>query len=298
MENLTLAFLLTLFAGLSTGFGSLFAFFTKKTNMQFLATALSFSAGVMIFISFVELFEEAKEELTAYFAGDMGFVVTLIAFFAGVILIMFIDRLVPEAENPHQPWDEENVMELQEDAAAVEREGGIPAKDIDESARDNGEEALDPGDEEELGRVGLMSALAIAIHNFPEGLVTFVATLADPALGISIAIAIALHNIPEGIAVAIPIFYATGSRVKSVAYSFLAGVAEPVGALAGYFVFREFFDELTFGLIFAFVAGVMVFISIDELLPTANKYGGDGHQEIYAFIAGMAIMAATLVVVG
>ncbi len=280
MENLTLAFLLTLFAGLSTGLGSIFAFFTKKTNMQFLATALSFSAGVMIFISFVELFEEAREELTAYFAGDMGFIVTILAFFAGVVLIMIIDRLVPESDNPHEVWEEEGVQAL---------------KDED---REKIGEVLPPEEREELGRVGLMSASAIAIHNFPEGLVTFVATLADPALGISIAIAIALHNIPEGIAVAIPIFYATGSRAKSVAYSFLAGTAEPVGALVGYFVFREFFDELTFGLIFAFVAGVMVFISIDELLPTANKYGGEGHQEIYAFILGMAIMAGTLVVVG
>ncbi len=280
MENLTLAFLLTTFAGLSTGLGSLFAFFTKKTNMQFLATALSFSAGVMIFISFVELFEEAKEELTAYFAGDMGFVVTIIAFFAGVILIMLIDRLVPEGENPHHAWDEEGVEAL-------------ASEDSDQMKN-----ALSEKEEQELGRVGIMSAAAVFIHNFPEGLVTFVATLADPALGISIAIAIALHNIPEGIAVAIPIFYATGSRIKSIAYAFGAGIAEPIGAVIGYFVFREFFDELTFGLIFAFVAGVMVFISIDELLPTANKYGGDGHQEIYAFILGMAIMAVTLIFVG
>ncbi len=280
MENLTLAFLLTLCAGLSTGLGSIFAFFTKKTDLQFLATSLSFSAGVMIFISFVELFEEANEELTAYFDGDMGFVVTIIAFFAGVILIMLIDRLVPETDNPHHAWDAEEVKALAEDDAQ------------------SMEKVLPPEDQKELGRVGIMSAAAIFIHNFPEGLVTFVATLADPALGISIAIAIALHNIPEGIAVAIPIFYATGSRVKSILYAFGAGIAEPIGAIIGYFVFREFFDELTFGLIFAFVAGVMVFISIDELLPTSNKYGGEGHQEIYAFILGMGIMAVTLIFVG
>ncbi len=283
MENLLLAFLLTLFAGLSTGVGSIFAFFTKKTDLQFLATALSFSAGVMIFISFVELFEEAREELTAYFAGDTGFTVAVAAFFAGVVLIMIIDMLVPEGDNLHHALDQEEIE------SAREKQEISDSADI---------ESLRAEDQQELERVGLMSAAAIAIHNFPEGLVTFVATLADPALGITIAIAIALHNIPEGIAVAIPIFYSTGSRLKAVLYSFAAGTAEPVGALLGYFVFREFFDELTFGLIFAFVAGVMVFISIDELLPTANEYGGEGHQEIYAFIGGMAIMAVTLIFVG
>ncbi len=278
MENFWLAIGLTTFAGLSTGLGSILAFFTKKTDTRFLASALSFSAGVMIYISFVELFDEAREDLQAALGSDIGVAITVLAFFMGILLILLIDRLVPEAENPHHVWDEEQIQALSEED------------------REKMEESLAGDDRQELHRVGLISASAIAIHNFPEGLVTFVATMADPALGISIAIAIALHNIPEGIAVSIPIFYATGSRVKAVGYAFLAGLAEPIGAVIGYLLLYQLLDELIFGLIFAFVAGIMVFISIDELLPTSQKYG-EGHRETYAFIAGMLIMAVTLLVV-
>ncbi len=278
MENLTLAIIFTTFAGLSSGLGSLLAFFTKKTDTRFLATALSFSAGVMIFISFVELFDEAKEDLQYILGGDLGFAATIAAFFVGVLVILLLDRLIPEVDNPHHAIDAKQLEALSEDD------------------QDKLGETLAIKDKEELHRVGMVSFSAIALHNFPEGLVTFVATMADPALGLSIAIAIALHNIPEGIAVSIPIFYATGSRVKAVLYAFGAGAAEPIGALIGYFLLYQLLDELIFGLIFAFVAGVMVFISVDELLPISQKYG-EGHREIYAFILGMFIMAATLLVV-
>jgi ZIP family zinc transporter len=141
--------------------------------------------------------------------------------------------------------------------------------------------------------MGAFSALAIAIHNFPEGLATFAVALSDPALGISIAIAIAIHNIPEGISVSVPIYYATGSKKKALFYSFISGLAEPFGALIGYFVLRSFFNDMVFGFLFGTVAGIMVYISIDELLPTSRKYGKE-HQEIYGFIAGMGVMAVSL----
>ena len=139
----------------------------------------------------------------------------------------------------------------------------------------------------------MFSALAIAIHNFPEGLATFASALSDPALGLSITIAIALHNIPEGISVAVPLYYATGSRKKAFFYSFLSGLSEPLGALIGYFILRSFFNDLVFGILFGAVAGIMVYISIDELLPTSREYG-QNHQEIYGFIAGMFVMALSL----
>ena len=142
-------------------------------------------------------------------------------------------------------------------------------------------------------RMGLFTALAIAIHNFPEGLATFAAALADPALGISTAIAIAIHNIPEGISVSVPIYYATGDRKKAFVYSFASGLSEPVGALLGYFVLRAYFSDTVFGVLFAGVGGIMVFISLDELLPTAKEYG-EGHVAIYGLIAGMALMALSL----
>lgn len=277
-EGFWLAIGLTAFAGLSTGLGGIFVFFTKKTDFKFLASALSFSAGVMIYISFVEIYSKATTELVEYFGGNLGNVVTIIAFFAGILLILLIDKFVPDPDNPHHGWKEENVE-------AIANESPAEAK-----------LRLEAEEKEELHRVGIMSTLAIAIHNFPEGLVTFVSALYDPALGISIAIAIALHNIPEGVAAAIPIYYSSGSRLKAISYSFAAGLAEPIGALVGYFFFRSFFDDLVFGIIFALVAGIMVFISVDELLPASKKYG-EGHREIYAFILGMLVMAITLVIV-
>jgi ZIP family zinc transporter len=141
--------------------------------------------------------------------------------------------------------------------------------------------------------MGLFTALAIAIHNFPEGLATFAAGLNDPAIGISIAIAIAIHNIPEGIAVSVPISYATGNKRKAFLLSFLSGLAEPVGALVGYFILFSFFNETVVGLLFASIAGIMVFISLDELLPTAREYG-QHHLSMYGLVAGMIVMAASL----
>ncbi len=147
--------------------------------------------------------------------------------------------------------------------------------------------------QKKLMRMGLLSALAIGIHNFPEGIATFAAALQDPTLGLTIAVAIAIHNIPEGIAVAVPVFYATGSRKKAFAYSFLSGVAEPIGAVLGYLVLIRFFGDVLFGVLFAAVAGIMVFISLDELLPSAQEYG-EHHLSIYGLIAGMVLMAVSL----
>lgn len=256
------AFGLTVFAGLATGVGSAMAFFAKKTNTKFLSIALGFSAGVMIYVSMIEIFMKARDALETALGPTKGYWWTTIAFFAGIFLIAIIDKLVPSFENPHE-------------ARVVE--------DMDKEA----------SRKKQLLRMGMFSALAIAIHNFPEGLATFTSALADPALGISIAVAIAIHNIPEGIAVSVPLYYATGSKKKAFFYSFLSGLAEPVGALVGYGIFYRFFNDITFGILFAGVAGIMVFISLDELLPTAEKYG-EHHLAIYGLIAGMIVMALSL----
>lgn len=259
---------LTLFAGLSTGIGSAIAFYTKKTNETFLSAALGFSAGVMIYVSLIEIFPKANDSLFSYYGdSSKAYLFTTIAFFAGMALIAIIDKLVPEAENPHEIHD---ASEICDDNCAEERK------------------------KKALLRMGLFSALAIAIHNFPEGLATFMSALNDPTLGISIAIAIAIHNIPEGISVSVPVYYATGSKKKAFGYSFLSGLAEPVGALLGYFLLRSFLSEALFGMIFAGVAGIMVYISLDELLPTAEKYGKH-HIAITGLIAGMVVMAISLV---
>jgi ZIP family zinc transporter len=262
--NVLIAFGLTLFAGLATGIGSALAFFTKQTNTRFLSISLGFSAGVMIYVSLVEIFVKARDELEAVLGATQGYWATTGAFFVGILLIALIDRFVPSFENPHELRD-------------VEDMAGREAKKK----------------RQQLKRMGLFSALAIGIHNFPEGLATFTSALTDPALGISIAVAIAIHNIPEGIAVSVPIYYATGNRKKAFTLSFLSGLSEPVGALLGYLVFRTFFNQVVFGVLFAGVAGIMVFISLDELLPTAEKYA-EHHLAIYGLVAGMAVMALSL----
>jgi ZIP family zinc transporter len=142
-------------------------------------------------------------------------------------------------------------------------------------------------------RMGMLTALAITIHNFPEGLATFTSSVKDPSLGIAIAVAVAIHNIPEGIAVSIPVYYATGDKKKAFRLSFLSGLSEPLGALIGYLILFRFFNDVVFGVLFAMVAGIMVFISLDELLPTAREYG-EAHLSIYGLIAGMLVMAVSL----
>lgn len=260
-DNIILAFSLTLFAGLSTGIGSAMAFLSKNFNPKFLCGSLGFSAGVMIYVSLVEIFDKARESLTGFYGAEKGYYLTTAAFFGGIALIAMIDKLVPSFENPHEARCPQDCEKEPKDA--------------------------------KLMRMGVFSALAIGIHNFPEGLATFISALQEPALALSITAAIAIHNIPEGIAVSVPIYFATKSRKKAFYLSFLSGLSEPLGALIGYFVFRHFFGPAVFGIVFAGVAGIMVFISLDELLPTAEKYG-EHHIAIYGLVSGMIVMALSL----
>jgi len=259
------AFGLTLFAGLSTGIGAAVAFFAKKTNTKLLSVSLGFSAGVMIYVSMIEIFQKAKDSLVGELGPERGYYFAVIAFFGGILLTALIDKLVPSGSNPHEQHELSEIADVQHSVKSKKA----------------------------LYRMGLFSALAIAIHNFPEGLATFFSAIEDPALGLSVAIAVAIHNIPEGIAVSIPVYYSTESRSKAFFLSFLSGLAEPVGALIGYFFLLPYFNGLTFGITFGMVAGIMVFISLDELLPTAEKYG-EHHLSIYGLIGGMAIMAVSL----
>ncbi|HHT76597.1 MAG TPA: zinc transporter ZupT [Clostridiaceae bacterium] len=278
MGNVWFAFALTMFAGLSTGIGSFLAFFTKKSNTKFLAISLGFSAGVMIYVSMIEIFAKAQATLVTSLGQDKGAWVTVIAFFGGMLLIGIIDKLVPSSENPHELH---SVEELNE----AHPETGHHAEQIERR-----KEAIK---NKKLLRMGIFTALAIAIHNFPEGLATFIAAMQEPEIAIPIAAAIAIHNIPEGVAVSVPIYYATGSKKKAFFYSFLSGLAEPVGALVGYLILMPFMSETLMGVVFALVAGIMVFISLDELLPSAQEYG-EHHLSIYGLVAGMVVMAVSL----
>jgi zinc transporter, ZIP family len=283
MDPILLAFLVTLGAGLATGIGSLLAFTRTKPSDKFLAFMLGLSAGVMIYVSLVEIFQKAVVSLTAA-TGDsgQGYLWATIGFFAGFIVIAIIDKIFGHFHDHGEEVVSANVSEHHHDAHDVDVSGMVSELNETEEKERKG-----------LMRMGLFTALAIAIHNFPEGLATFMATIQEPALGMAFAVAIAIHNIPEGVAVSIPIYRATGSKIKAFWYSFASGLAEPVGAVVGFFILREFINEYFFGVVFAGVAGIMIYVSLDELLPTAKRY--DHHLPIMGVFVGMAIMAASLV---
>lgn len=264
-ENIVIAFLLTLFAGLATGIGGLIVFFAKQPNKKFLSFALGLSAGVMILVSFGEFLVESRRVLTEEMGDNDGLMMMWGCFFLGILLIGVIDRLIPSFENPHEVANLDNINQ--------------PIKKGTK-----------------LMRVGLMTACAIALHNFPEGIATLIVAADNPALGIAIAFAVAIHNIPEGIAVAIPIYQVTRNRKKAFLLSLYSGLAEPVGAIVAYFILMPYITPILMGQIFAVIAGIMVFISLDELLPTTHAYG-EHHISIYGLIVGMAIMAMSLIIV-
>lgn len=293
MEGVCVAMGLTLFAGMATGIGSVIAFTAKRTNYRFLSVATGFSAGVMLYVSFVEIFVKGSDALTAAYGDYWGHWVNCAAFFGGILLIGLIDNLIPAAENPHETHSEAV-------AAPLHRPAEVSG------ARNDGMAHLETGAlchdhrHKKLLRMGLFTALAIAIHNLPEGLATFLAALQDPKLGVAIAVAIAMHNIPEGVSVSVPIYYATGNRKKAFVYSVLSGLAEPVGAGVGYLFLLHFFagdagviPPEVMGVLFGGIAGVMVYISLDELLPTSRAYG-KGHDSLLGLMGGMLVMALSL----
>ena len=261
MSNVGVAFLNTALAGLATMLGAVIVFFTGSDNKKFLSSALGFSAGVMIYISFMEMMPMATE----YFEKTMGEraagLATLGAFFGSMAVFGLISHLVPEADEPHD--------------------------------LKSGEEMEAAGREKALEKVGIKSAIAIGVHNFPEGMVTFMTTLLDPAVGVSIAIA--MHNIPEGIGVAAPIYFATGGKKKALWLTFLSGVSEPLGAILAYLVLRPFLTTTLFGIVFAAISGIMVLISFDELLPASRAYG-ETHLSLVGVIFGMLVMGVSLII--
>jgi ZIP family zinc transporter len=285
MTNVWFAFGLTAFAGMATGIGSALAFFTQRTNYRFLSVSTGFSAGVMLYVSFVEILAKGLDALVPRFGEHGAHWINAASFFGGILLIGLIDNLIPAAENPHELHSETETQPLH-----LRPPAGSPVAGLHP----------DSAHHKKLMRMGLFTALAIAIHNFPEGLATFLAALHNPSLGIAIAVAIALHNIPEGISVAVPIYFATGNRRKAFTYSLLSGMAEPVGAGIAYLVLRLLVGNgnggiplSIMGILFGGVAGIMVYISLDELLPTSRAYG-KGHDSLLGLVAGMAVMALSL----
>lgn len=269
-ETYLLAFALTLFAGLATSVGALLAFFSHAKNYTILSIGLGFSAGVMIYVSFMEILPKSTQAFLQLSMGETNAeFYTILAFFAGMALSAVIDYFVPEDVNPHEPKTNTELLELK-----PENKNSV----ISTSA---------------LRRTGIFTALAIGIHNFPEGFATFVSALDDVTLGVSIALAIALHNIPEGMAVSLPIYHATGEKKKAFWYATLSGLAEPIGAIIGFFILLPFMGDFTLGITFGVVAGIMIYISFDELLPAARVYG-NAHTTLAGITLGMLVMALSL----
>ncbi len=252
-QSILTAFTLSFLAGAATAVGGALAFVIKRENLSVLSLGLGFSAGVMIYVSFMEILPQATQALGLLFGEKPGAWAATGLFFAGIVLAWLIDTLLPSHH--------------------------VEQHTLDQSAK--------------LKHLGLFTALALAIHNFPEGLATFMASMQDATLGVSIAVAVAIHNIPEGIAVALPVFHATGNRKQAFWYSAGSGMAEPVGAVLGFFLLKSVLQETAFGVLFGLIAGIMVYIALDELLPTAHEYG-DGHKVIWGVVSGMMVMAVSL----
>jgi ZIP family zinc transporter len=271
LENYIIAFILTLFAGLSTSIGAVIAFFSKTKTEKFLSLGLGFSAGVMIYVSFMEILQKSTESFTQLVSSEVkGESLALFCFFLGIAIIAVIDRLIPKDVNPHEPKSEAQLQELKPD-----NKNSVVLNNS-------------------LKRTGVFTALAIGIHNFPEGFATFISSLDNLTLGLSIALAIAIHNIPEGMAVSLPIYHATGNKKKAFWYATLSGFAEPIGAIIGFFILFPFMGEATLGVTFGLVAGIMIYISFDELLPAARVYG-NAHTTIAGLVLGMFVMSISLI---
>lgn len=236
-------------AGMSTLLGAVIIFFTKKKSEKLVTISLGFAGGVMISVSFTDLLPNANHLLTEYGGHKFGIIAEVVFLIGGVILAALLDKFVPHEAEEHG----------------------------------------DGKKHENLFRVGFVSTMAIGLHNFPEGIATFMAGYENLTLGISIAVAIAMHNIPEGISVAMPIFFATGSRLKALKYTFLSGIAEPLGAFLAFLVLKPYINDFTLGIIFALISGIMLYIAIEELLPSSRQYGFT-KESLTAVFMGIALM--------
>ena len=253
------ALAVTLAAGLATALGSLLVIFAKGPNPRLLAFGLAFAGGAMVYVSLTEIFAKSVASFTLAYDTRLGYALATFAFLAGLLLVMAIDMLVP---NPHDTLTTD-----------------------DPSLREHNREYI--------RRVGLLTAVAITVHNFPEGLATFFATLGNPAVGLPLAFAIAIHNIPEGIAIAVPVYYATHNKAWAFGASLLSGLAEPLGAIIGFTLLSRYLNDAVFGAVFGIIAGIMVFLAIDELLPAAKRYA-KGHETVYGLVSGMGVLALSL----
>lgn len=259
LNQVMVALGITLAAGLATVVGGVLVFLAKTPSPRVLAFGLAFAGGAMVFVSLTEIFNKAVAAFAETAGERWGMLAAVAAFLAGLLLVSAIDRLIP---NPHETLEPDDPQFYEKSRNSV-------------------------------ARLGMMAALAITAHNLPEGLATFFATLESPSVGMPLALAIAVHNIPEGISIAAPVYFATRDRGKTLLVCLISGLAEPLGALLGFAALQPFLSPAVFGTVFGLIAGVMVFLALDELLPAAKRYA-KGHETVYGLVSGMAVIALSL----
>eukprot|EP00406_Dinophysis_acuminata_P043230 CAMPEP_0179302330 /NCGR_PEP_ID=MMETSP0797-20121207/48008_1 /TAXON_ID=47934 /ORGANISM="Dinophysis acuminata, Strain DAEP01" /LENGTH=296 /DNA_ID=CAMNT_0021011855 /DNA_START=55 /DNA_END=945 /DNA_ORIENTATION=- len=288
LDNTPVAFALVIAAGLSTAVGAAAVYINRLVQLaskRVLAAGLGFSAGVMLYVSFVEIFVKSVGAFEEEYEPEQAYVYATLCLFAGMLLLRALSWLVHRLDPGHK----------HDMCGGDPAEGGAAgAGDQEQAASTANADSLK---DKRLEQMGLNTAAAIAIHNFPEGLATFVATLGDPAVGATLAIAIAIHNIPEGLCVALPIYYSTGSRHKGFFWALLSGLSEPVGAFIGWLVIKATGDDMNqvvYGLLFGLVGGMMIMIALLELLPTGYRYDPKDQYVTTSLTLGMFVMALSL----
>jgi len=377
-DNVGIAFGAVIAAGASTAIGAAVVFFPKLVKLasrRVLAASLGFAAGVMTYVSFVEIFQKSVIAFTEHAmeggfteekSASRGYVFGTLSFFGGVAIMILVDKIVNKLSDggnhghPHDAddvnlndpkshqhdsngvniapcigcaddpiaeldsWQTKAAKEIEAEDNRLENQTALEsrdstlkskkgqkkdsASDIESISEDGGElkpkikmdtsdfiAAEEAVEKDKLQKMGLQTAIAIALHNFPEGLATFVAVLSEPKVGVILAIAIGIHNIPEGLCVSLPVYYATGNRWKAFWWGALSGITEPIGAFFGWLIFATSFNEMVYGLMFGLVGGMMVMISFRELLPTANRFDPKDTVVSYSAVFGMAVMAVSLI---
>ena len=283
MEPILTALLLSLIAGLSTTIGSFIAFFLGKPSNKVISFIMGFSAGVMILVSFVELLQEG--------INTNGMLLGTMFFLLGMGIMFLIDMGVSH----YYEFEDDAYLEKDSELSYNHRHHGKdgPKHDLKHGQQRRHQHRHHSPQQNQLRKTSLLVALGVFIHNFPEGMATFIGTLKEFELGLLITIAIALHNVPEGIAVAATVSSSSDSKVKPFLWSFMSGISEPLGALTvGFFLFPFISNELL-GAMLSVVGGFMVYISLDELLPMSRSLGKE-HLSILGICAGMFVMSISL----
>lgn len=268
MNDLVFASVITLASGLTMGLGGMSVFLMGKENPKVIAFSIGLSAGAMLMIAFMGIMPSVGDSFVDLFGDDKrASMQPLLMFVLGLFLMIGIDRMLPSSVHNHPN-------------AAPE----LP--DVDGETK-NGK----------MLRTGIAIAIAIGVHNIPEGIATFTTLLTDRSLGLMVTIAVVIHNIPIGIAIAMPIFLATGSRRRAFFAALLSGLVSPAAAFLAYIFMMPFLSAVVMSSLLAVVAGVMVYISIDELIPASRRIGHH-HLSTYGVVVGMALLASVFMFFG